>query len=309
MAGNIPGERIEAVRRFNRFYTKRIGVLRERLLDSGHTLTEARVLFELAHRAQTTPTELATELDLDPGYLSRILRAFQKRGWVESARSADDGRKRILCRTRRGKQAVVPLEAGSRKHVTEMLAGRTDAEQRRLNGAMQTIVSLLGGDAEKQAPINLRSHRPGDIGWVIHRHGALYAREYGWDERFEALVAGIAANFIERFDAKRERCWIAERDGAIVGCVFLVRKSASVAQLRLLLVEPEARGVGLGARLVDACARFARPAGYRKIMLWTNDNLTAARNIYQKAGYRLVGKEKHRSFGHALVGETWELKL
>lgn len=309
MAGEERGARIEAVRRFNRFYTRRIGVLREGLLDSRYTLTEARVLYELAHREQTTPTELAGELSLDPGYLSRILRAFGRRGWLDSSTSASDGRKRVLRLTARGRHAFAPLEAKSRTEVAAMLEGRTDAEQRKLGGAMRAIESLLGGDAGKSSPIVLRSHQPGDIGWVTHRHGVLYAREYGWDERFEALVAGIAAKFVEKFDAKRERCWIAERDGDIVGSVFLVRKSATVAQLRLLLVEPEVRGMGLGARLVDECERFARQAGYRKIMLWTNDILAAARHIYERAGYRLTGKEKHRSFGHELVGETWELKL
>jgi DNA-binding MarR family transcriptional regulator/GNAT superfamily N-acetyltransferase len=267
------------------------------------------VLYELAHREQTTPTELAAGLSLDPGYLSRILRAFRKRGWLETSSSKIDGRKRMLRLTRRGRQAFAPLEARSRSEVKAMLAGRTDAEQHRLNGAMQIIESLLGENAGGKQPYLLRPHQPGDIGWVVHRHGVLYAREYGWDERFEAMVAGIAARFVERFDPKRERCWIAERDGDIVGSVFLVRKSATVAQLRLLLVEPEARGMGLGARLVDECERFARQAGYRKIMLWTNDILAAARHIYRRARYLLVGKEKHRSFGHQLIGETWELKL
>ena len=310
MASDAQKSRIESIRRFNRFYTRRIGVLREGLLDSRYTLTEARVLYELAQRGQTTPTELAAELSLDPGYLSRILRAFGKRGWLDSSTAAGDGRKRVLRLTPRGRRAFAPLEAKSRTEVAGMLEGRTDAEQRKLNAAMRTIESLLGDDGKAAtSPILLRSHQPGDIGWVTHRHGALYAREYGWDERFEAMVAGIAARFVEQFDPKREHCWIAERDGDIVGSVFLVRKSATVAQLRLLLVEPEARGMGLGARLVDECERFARQAGYRKIMLWTNDILTAARHIYARAGYMLTGKEKHRSFGHELIGETWELKL
>ena len=190
-----------------------------------------------------------------------------------------------------------------------MLAGRTDAEQRRLNGAMQTIESLLGGTETRSSPIVLRAHQPGDIGWVVHRHGVLYAREYGWDERFEAMVAAIAAKFVERFDPKRERCWIAEKDSERVGSVFLVRRSASVGQLRMLIVDPKARGLGIGHRLVTECLRFARQVGYRKVVLWTNDILHAARSIYEKAGFQRVKRERHKSYGHDLVGETWELRL
>jgi DNA-binding MarR family transcriptional regulator/N-acetylglutamate synthase-like GNAT family acetyltransferase len=310
--------RIEAVRGFNRFYTRRIGVLQEGLLATPWSLTQSRLLWELAHREAVTGSELARELELDPGYLSRLLRGFKEKGLVAGTRDPDDARHLRLRITAKGRRAFAPLDTRSRAEIGALLDRLDDAGQRRLLEAMAQIEQLLDGAAAPRAePWLLRPHRAGDIGWAIGRHGALYAQEYGWDLGFEALVAQIAARFLERFDAAREACWIAERERSNVGCVFLVqaRDEASdaplegVAQLRLLLVEPSARGLGIGARLVDECERFARQAGYRRIVLWTNSVLVAARGIYAKAGYRLLRSEPHHSFGHDLVGETWELAL
>jgi DNA-binding MarR family transcriptional regulator/N-acetylglutamate synthase-like GNAT family acetyltransferase len=309
MQGDPLAARIAAVRRFNRFYTRRIGVLREGLLESPFSLAEARVIYELANRDDPTATDLAAELALDAGYLSRLLRGLEQRGLVARRRSAADGRRSHLALTARGRRAFAQLDSRSAAEISAMLAPLPAPEQSRLMGAIGTIERILGAPGEPRVPYLLRSHQPGDIGWVVSRHGALYAQEYGWDERFEAFVARIAAQFVERFDPKRERCWIAERDGQNVGAVFLVRKSASVAQLRMLIVEPQARGLGIGHRLVDECERLARLAGYRKIVLWTNDVLHAARRIYETAGYRMVKEERHRSFGRDLVGQYWELKL
>ena len=300
---------VDAMRRFNRFYTKQIGVLHEGLLGSQFSLTEVRVLYELAHRKKPTATLLAKELDLDPGYLSRILRRFETRRLVGRCNSTTDGRQSLLSLTPRGRKVFAPLNARSHREVAAMLRTLSATEQRHLLSAMETIERLLGDRPTPQVPYLLRPHQPGDMGWVIHRHGVLYAQEYGWDERFEALVAEIAARFIQHLDPKCERCWIAERAGEIVGSVFLVKKSKTVAQLRLLLVEPAARGLGIGGRLVDECIRFSRQARYRKIVLWTNSVLYAARHIYEETGFRLVHQESHHSFGHDLIGETWELKL
>jgi DNA-binding MarR family transcriptional regulator/GNAT superfamily N-acetyltransferase len=309
MAGTVLDARVAAVRRFNRFYTKQIGLLGDGYLESPFSLTEVRVLYELAHREGPTAAELARELGLDAGYLSRILRGFAKRRLVARTASKEDGRRSLLALTAQGRAAISPLQARSHAEIGAMLGRLSAAGQARVLDAMRTIERELGGGAPPRVPYVLRPHRPGDMGWVVGRHGALYAQEYGWDERFEALVARIAARFLERFEPKRERCWIAERDGEPVGSVFLVRRAATVAQLRLLLVEPSARGLGIGRHLVDECTRFARHAGYRKIMLWTNSVLLAARRLYAAAGYGLVHRERHRSFGHDLVGETWELVL
>jgi DNA-binding MarR family transcriptional regulator/GNAT superfamily N-acetyltransferase len=298
-----------AVRAFNRFYTRQIGLLRKGYMDSPFSLAEVRVLYELAHQEKPIAAEVAEELGLDAGYLSRVLAGFQKRGLIARKASGADARQSHLWLTRRGRQAFAPLEVKTQQETGAMLAKLSVPDQKRLVDAMQTIQKLLGAPAEAQRPYVLRSHKPGDIGWVIHRHGALYAAEYDWDERFEALVAGIAAKFIHNFDPKRERCWIAEDNGEILGFVFLVKKSARVAQLRMLIVEPSARGRGLGKHLVDECIQFARDAGYRKITLWTQSNLIAARSIYQKAGFRMVLQERKTSFGQDLLSETWDLKL
>jgi DNA-binding MarR family transcriptional regulator/GNAT superfamily N-acetyltransferase len=301
--------RVRAVRRFNRFWTRRIGVLRAGYLESSFSLTEVRVLYELAHREESTARELCGELGLDAGYLSRVLRGFEKRGLIDRRPSEVDRRRILLSLTGQGREVFAPLDARSHHEVGAMLGELSAVEQNRLVEAMGTIETLLGARSGQRDPYMLRPHRPGDMGWVVSRHGVLYAREYGWDERFEALVARIVADFIDSYDSRRERCWIAERDGENVGSVFLVKQSEEVAKLRLLLVEPEARGSGIGTRLVDECVRFARSAGYRRITLWTNDVLHAARRIYEQAGFRLVHEEPHHSFGHDLVGETWELKL
>jgi DNA-binding MarR family transcriptional regulator/GNAT superfamily N-acetyltransferase len=309
MARTDVDQRVEAVRHFNRFYTGKIGVLDEGLLDSVLSLTAVRILYELAHRDRPTAAELVRDLDLDPGYLSRLLRGFQKRGWITRQSSAADGRQRLLALTPKGSQVFAPLDARARRDVGAMLHGLAEIDQDRLVGAMQRIERLLGDKAERATQYLLRSHRPGDLGWVVHRHGVLYAQEYGWDERFEGLVAGIVAKFVEAFDPRREHCWIAECEGEPVGSVFLVNQSPRVAKLRLLLVEPAARGMGIGRRLVEECIRFARQAEYRTISLWTNEVLRAARHIYQATGFRLVRKEPHQSFGKTLVAETWELVL
>ena len=304
-------QRVEAVRRFNRFYTKQIGVLQEHLLRSPYSLTEARVLYELAHHEQATATatDLGAALGLDAGYLSRILSSFQKQGLLERKTSETDGRRSLLRLTPRGRNAFGKIDAASHNDVGAMLRNLPPDAQSRLVAAMHTIEALLGAPPDQRARYFLRPHRAGDMGWVVQRHGVLYAQEYGWDEQFEALVAEIVAKFMRQHDPKRERCWIAEQDGENIGSVFLVKKSEGVAQLRLLLVEPQARGVGIGTRLVNECGRFARQAGYRKITLWTNSVLHAARKIYEKAGYRLVLEEPHHSFGADLIGQTWELGL
>jgi len=307
IAGNPDG--VAAVRRFNRFYTRQIGVLRQGLLNSPYSLAEARVLYEIAHRQQPTATELGQDLQLDAGYLSRILRSFEQRGLLSKQASPKDARQSLLSLTAMGRAEQSTLEAASNAEVGAMLDTLPVDRQTRLLRAMQAIEKLLGPGEASREPYLLRTHRPGDIGWIVHRHGLLYAREYGWDETFEALVAEIAAKFIRDFKPERERCWVAERDGEILGSVFLVEHSAAVAQLRLLLVEPSARGLGIGRRLVEECIRFARQAGYDRITLWTNDILGAARRIYEAAGFKLMGEEKHHSFGHDLVGQTWELRL
>jgi DNA-binding MarR family transcriptional regulator/GNAT superfamily N-acetyltransferase len=301
--------RVEEVRQFNRFYTQQIGVLHEGLLKSPFSLTEVRVLYEIAHRAGLTASDLGRELGVDAGYLSRLLRGFQARGFLVKTPSPSDGRQNLLALTKKGQAAFAPLDARASKEVGAMLRQHSSAEQSRLMEAMRSIRELLGKRSEPKVPFVLRPHRPGDMGWVVHHHGALYAQEYGYNEEFEALVAEIVAHFIKNFDPKRERCWLAERDGEVVGSVFLVRKSASIAKLRLLLVEPQARGLGLGKRLVEECVRFARQAGYRKITLWTQNDLYAARGIYRQAGFRRVHQERHHSFGKNLVAETWELTL
>jgi len=301
--------RIAAVRHFSRFYTRRIGVLQEGLLQSEFSLTEGRVLYELAHRDGLTASGLGKELGLDAGYLSRILRRFAERGLLAKETAAADGRQNLLKLTRAGRAAFAPLNRRSREEIGAMLRAMPEGAQVRLVGAMRGIEELLGDSAAPKAPYLLRPHQAGDMGWVIGRHGALYAQEYRFNLEFEALVAEIAAKFVRDFDPTGERCWIAERDGANVGSVFVVRHSRTVAKLRLLLVEPEARGLGIGARLVDECIRFARQAGYRKLALWTNSILLAARHLYVEAGFQLVDAARHHSFGRDLVGETWELKL
>jgi len=301
--------RIAALRRFTRFYTRRIGVLQEGLHDSQFSLTQSRVLYELANRVAPTAAELAGDLGLDAGYLSRILRGFKQRGLITRTPSAKDGRQTHLSLTPAGRQAFAPLDRGSHDQVAAMLARLPEGGQARLIEAMAAVEQSLGERPADAPPYLLRPHQPGDMGWVVSRHGALYAQEYNWDLAFEALVAEIVAAFISNFDPKRERCWIAEIDGAPVGSVFLVKQSDDVGKLRLLLVEPRARGLGIGARLVAECIRCARLSGYRTLTLWTNDVLVAARRIYEKAGFRLVQEEKHHSFGHDLVGQNWELEL
>ena len=300
---------VTAVRRFSRFYTRRLGLLGEGLLDSAFSLAESRVLYELAHQDGLTASLLGRELGLDPGYLSRILKKFEARGLIVRTPSASDGRQAVLGLTEAGRAAFAPLDRGSREQVAAML-GRLDAEEtRHLTRAMARVEELLGERAATPAPILLRPHQIGDIGWITHRQALLYAEEHGWDETYEALVAEIGAQFLRGFDPQRDRAWIAERDGAILGSVFVVRVSDEIAKLRLLYVEPCARGSGLGRRLVGECIRFARRKGYKKLTLWTNDVLAAARRIYQEAGFTLVAEERHHSFGKDLVGQNWELAL
>ena len=303
-------DRVASVRRFSRFYTRKIGVLHEGLLGSQLSLTEGRVIWELAQRERATASELAAELSLDTGYLSRILSGFEKRGLIDRRPSERDGRQVLIALTEAGRALYATIDARSREAVAALLGELDRADQHRLVAALETAEQLLGQGRKPAAPsYMLRSHQPGDIGWIIHRHGVLYGEEYGLDQTFEALVARIAAGFIENFDAARERCWLAERDGAIVGSVLLVKESDEVGKLRLLYVEPAARGLGIGSRLVSECIRFARQARYRKITLWTNDVLVSARRIYQAAGFHLVSEEPHRSFGQDLVGQFWELPL
>ena len=307
---SAPDPRVEAVRRFNRFYTQQIGMLRAGLYDSPWSLAAARVLYELARADRpVAATGLARDLGLDAGYLSRILRDFDARGYLRRTRAADDARRFDLTLTAAGRKAFLPLDRASQEEIAALLAPMPDAAQARLVEAMRTVETLLGHRQGTVPAFVLRPHRPGDIGWVISRHGALYAQEFGWDGTFEALVAEIAARFIRRYKPGRECCWIAERDGVNVGSAFVVEKSPTVAQLRLLIVEPAARGAGIGRRLVTECIAFARRRGYRRMMLWTNRGLDAARHLYEDAGFRLVAEEAHRSFGKDLVGQTFELAL
>jgi len=350
-----------AVRRFNRFYTRQIGVLQEHLLESQLSLTEVRVLYELAHRGNVTAVELRQELALDRGYLSRMLQNFERQGWIKTTPSPDDRRRIFLSLTHKGRKVFDPLDRRSSEEVAEMLAKLSAPLRDRLLGAMGEIEGILNREREtpstpylagnsdtigskpqglkpeftpnilpgaesaalprqtnnaKRTSNNegktytLRQHRPGDMGWVVQRHGELYWKEYGYDERFEALVAEIVAGFIRNLDPKYERCWIAERDDEQVGAIFLVKKSKTVAKLRLLLVEPWARGLGVGRRLVSECVNFARQAGYKKILLWTQSELHAARHLYEQAGFECIAQKPHQSWGRTdLVAETWELKL
>ena len=302
-------DRVGAVRRFNRLYTRRIGVLEDGFLGSPYSLTQARVLYELARRPKSTATEIAAELGLDHGYLSRILRDFDKRGLLVKTALPHDRRQALLSLTAKGRMAFAPLEQHSQEQVGAMLDALSVPDQERVVAAMRTIEISLCEKPAPPVPYLLRAPRAGDMGWIVARHGTLYAEEYGWDERLEALIAEIVAAFVRNQDPRRERCWIADQQGENVGSVLLVRETDEVARLRLLLVEPKARGLGIGARLVDDSLRFAREAHYRKVTLWTHTVLTAARRIYEAAGFKLVDQWKHEMFGKQLDAETWELEL
>jgi DNA-binding MarR family transcriptional regulator/N-acetylglutamate synthase-like GNAT family acetyltransferase len=303
----MPGidARAERIRGFNRFYTEKIGVLQEGLLQSPFSLAEARVLYEIAHAERPAAAAIGKRLNLDAGYLSRIVNRLLKAGVLSRTRSPADGRERILSLTHKGREQFVTLDRRSHEEVAALLRSLTPKCQMELVRSLESAQALLGAPKPAAALCVLRPHRPGDMGWVVQRHGEIYFQEYGWDERFEALVAEVVAAFIANFDARRERCWIAERDGERAGSIFLVAKSATVAKLRLLLVEPEARGAGLGLQLVEECLRFAKQAGYRQVVLWTNSNLIAARHIYEKVGFELIEEQKHRQFGPELPGQTW----
>jgi DNA-binding MarR family transcriptional regulator/GNAT superfamily N-acetyltransferase len=308
----ISPDQIARVRAFNRDYTRRIGVLSEGLLESPYSLTEVRVMYEIAHRESVTAGDLAQDLELDKGYLSRILKGFEAKKLLARRAAPEDARRHYLRLTPAGMRVFTPIEARTQEQIRALLAGLDAARRDEVLEAMDVIQqALIGGTARAaaSAPLTLRSHRPGDMGWVIQRHGEIYHQEYGWNEEFEALVAEIAAEFIRKLDVRRERCWIAEAEGRRVGCIFLVAKDAATAKLRLLLVEPEARGLGVGGALVAECVRFARDSGYKKIVLWTQDNLRVARRVYSKAGFVKTGQEPHHSFGFDLVAETWELEL
>lgn len=305
----VPSERIAAIRRFNRFYTRRIGVLTSYLGQNRFSLSEARVLYELNNRDAPTATALARDLGLDPGYLSRILRRFERDGLVRRERSAADGRQSHLHVTPEGRAAFAPLNERSRVEVGEMLSRLDEASQAEVVQAMARLETLLEARSEEPKPLFVRTHRPGDLGWVVSAHGRLYAEEFGWDQSFEGMVAEIVAKFQANFDPARERCWIAELGADRVGSVFLVRQSDEVAKLRLLIVDPAGRGRGVGRRLVGECINFARACGYRRLVLWTNSILLAARKIYEDYGFVLTASEPHHSFGQDLVGETWELAL
>ena len=309
---SILPQQIARVRAFNRDYTRRIGVLSEGLLESPYSLTEVRVMYEIAHREAVTAGDLAQDLELDKGYLSRILKGFEAKKLLARRAAPEDARRQYLRLTPAGMRVFTPIEARTQEQIRALLAGLDAARRDAVLEAMNVIQqALIGGAARPAAaaPLTLRSHRPGDMGWVIQRHGEIYHQEYGWNEEFEALVAEIAAEFIRKLDVRRERCWIAEAQGRRVGCIFLVARDASTAKLRLLLVEPDARGLGVGGTLVAECVRFARDSGYQKIVLWTQDNLGAARRIYSKAGFVQTAQEPHHSFGYDLVAETWELEL
>lgn len=314
-AGALPAAaataHIKAVRSFNRFYTQRIGVL-DPYLGSEFSLTEVRVLYELAHRDQPTATELGRDLALDAGYLSRILRRFESQGWLARVPSPADARQSLLKLTEAGHAAFAPLQQRSRDEATALLAALAPDHQQKVVTAMTTMQRLLANGTAPAATrtVLLRDPGPGDIGWVVQQHGEIYAREYGWNSEFEALVADIAGKYLKNHQPEWEKCWIAEVDGERAGAVFVARKSATVAQLRMLILTPQARGLGLGGRLADECIAFARSKGYKKMVLWTNSCLDAARAIYARRGFKLTRSEPYHGFGKEnLVGETWELRL
>ncbi|MGJ4951308.1 bifunctional helix-turn-helix transcriptional regulator/GNAT family N-acetyltransferase [Bradyrhizobium sp. HKCCYLS20291] len=304
-----PDGSVTAVRAFNRFYTRKLGALDQHLLDSPFSLAEARVLYELAHRDATTAKEIGLLLGLDAGYLSRIVQSFDEKGLISRTPLPSDRRQQQLSLTAKGRQTFAKLDRSSQTAIAAMLAALGAPARERLVGAMGTIERLLQEPAQTRPTVVLRSHRAGDIGWVVARHGAVYAQEYGWNAEFEALVAEIGAQFIRSYDPAREHCWIAELDGEPVGSIFLVKASDDVAKLRLLLVEKTARGFGVGRALTEQCIRFARETNYKTIELWTQSILTAARDIYARAGFRKVAEQPHASFGVELIGETWRLEL
>jgi len=308
----VSPDRIARVRRFNRFYTRQLGVLRKTYLGSPYSLAEARVLYEIAKGGAPTATDIGRALDLDAGYLSRTLRGFEKRGLIVRKASANDARQSHLALTARGRRAFAPLDRRSQHATAEMLGRLSGADEARLIAAMATIEGLLDGVGSEDSPrrrCSLRPPRHGDFGWIVKRHAELYAQEYGWAAPFEGVCAQIVADFVNTFDEKRERCWIAEMDGENVGSIMLAKDSEAVARIRLLLVDPKARGLGLGRHLTDECIRFARDAGYRKMTLWTHSVLTAARRIYQQAGFKLMRSEQHESWGRPVVSEHWDLEL
>jgi DNA-binding MarR family transcriptional regulator/GNAT superfamily N-acetyltransferase len=302
-------QEVAAVREFNRFYTNVLGLLREGLLDTPYTLTEARVIFELARADSTEVGTLRASLDIDAGYLSRILARFEADGLVTKQRLGSDRRRQVIGLTEQGRSAFMMLEGRASGQIAALLAGRAPADRRRLTGAMADIREIIDGSASRAQEFTLRAPEPGDLGWIVQANGALYAREYGWDATYEALVARIVAEFAAEHDPERERAWIATVDGRPAGCILCVRKDDATARLRLLLVESWARGMGIGERLTSECIAFARAAGYSEIVLWTNDILVAARRIYQRAGFVLMDEERHHSFGHDLVGQDWRLEL
>lgn len=301
---------IPAIRHFNRFYTRQIGILQKGVYESQFTLTEVRLLYELAYHPGTTATELSRELGIDAGYLSRILLSFKKRGWLKRESSSTDRRQAVLSLTQKGSAALRPLEERSKRQVQQMLVRLSPDAQAQLLNAMLCIERILTPEHGRRDSFLLRQHQPGDLGWIVSRHGVLYSNECNYDERFEAMVAGIVADFIEHFDSKRDHCWIAEKDGERIGSVILTHKSAKVAKLRVLIVEPSARGLGIGRRLVQECVRFARQAHYKKVELWTQRELQSARKIYEQEGFQLVKEQRHQNWGRDdLVAETWELNL
>lgn len=305
----VEGRRIEAVRSFNRFWTQQIGVLQAVLLNTRFSLTEARVIFELAQRGRTDLVDLRRDLGFDAGYVSRVMSRLKSERLVKATQSEVDARRQVVTLTARGRKSFAELDRRSTAEVAAMLEPLSDEELRRLMGAMTTIQSVLGSSSTERPPYVLRPPLPGDLGWVAHRHGVLYAEEYGWDETFEALVSRVVADYIEDHDGRREAAWIAEVDGEPAGCVFCCKKDDKTAQLRLLLVDRNARGLGLGSRLVEECTRFARRTGYERMVLWTNDVLVSARRIYEAAGFELISEDPHHSFGHDLVGQEWALDL
>jgi DNA-binding MarR family transcriptional regulator/GNAT superfamily N-acetyltransferase len=300
---------IAAVRGFNRFYTGYIGVLNRHLLKSKFSVTEARLLYELASRDGATATDIGRDLKLDAGYLSRLLKKFAETGLLKRIPSKNDARQTALALTATGRATFKPLNRDAHDQVLEMLKQLSAGELQSLLRSMKTLQRLLSKSAAPLVPYIVRSLRPGDIGWITHRQGLLYFQEYGWDETFEALVAEIVGNFVNTYDPKHEQCWVADRDDEVVGSVFLVHETKDVAKLRLLYVEPSARGLGIGRRLVDECVEFAKNKGYKTLTLWTNDVLVSARRIYHAAGFKLVGEERHHSFGKDLVGQNWALDL